>query len=412
MNVEHSVEERWIYLPKPDAQRRSEPGVLFLSDKLEKEEDELMTKLSFEYRTSYNRSLVDFLFDDGAIPSGNPGAPEYIINYVWMSCQTSEERIDVMRRLIKKIQLFKKRMTSTTKGEGDDDLDSFPENAQYLCIPHIHRGRLSLNRSRQRGQDSNANTLSPSRGESLQQSKDQILEEAKQRRLALKKQHFEIKNRTLNSKARRIGVLQSVHNLEQKQRSSNRAGRESVSTMPHQQGTVNELMKSNLMLPSQSKGGSFVMLGNHSRQNSLRKLPSIVLPSVNTSVLGVSLQPSQQKATVFDKYFLDLKQRLFSMVKEQKRTKHLKVGLTSGGLDLLCSQMNTANKVNKLSPLLWQSSEKGIAIREDGAVPSRNKNELQETRFDQKMSRFIEVNLPIVYKIRSESRFSPVKVNV
>lgn len=338
------------------------PSIICIASNTDKEEEDLMTYLSYEYRVNYCANLKDMLFGQGFDDHGQGSEPGFILEQIQAACYNGQQRKELMRACLKQIKKFKEKNARLKKGHASlDDLidDDPPFNKKYRMAENSKTEKTEVD------------IFAGSHYEYY---------ERKMKRLELKKHHFRVKSQKLMQKMTALNVIQKqVHD---------------------DKATTSKSMKGSVVI---DMGASKILKTGGSSKPVQHPVSLKMIPSPNASTLE-NLTPNIG-ASEFDKYYIGMKANLKEMAKSQKRTKHMVFSSLEGGLDLMCAELSLSDKINKLSKDLWdvkRNPQKEVQIRVDALFPNSQKKSFLETRFDEKLGSFVKTNLPKAYELRKQ----------
>lgn len=354
--------------------KRDQQQVLLLPTTFDKEEEDLMTCLSYEYRQCFSSNLKDILFGSKFGDDQRASEPGYIVEKVLSTCHSSQQRKDLMRDCLRLIRKYKAAKGSSKFSDSFVDVNAVAPFEQEFNLPENKQ---------------ECSNEGPSKIDSWL-----FFFEKKKRKKELVNRHFSVKSFGQASREKYIKSVQKLVNQEKLLNSIKTIKSPGQSVIFEQRATT-------------PFGNKMELKKGLPTLNKLVSLKDIVTPESSIAKRSVSEIPMGQSP--FDKYYCEMKEKLKSMGKFQKRSRHLLLGDCDGGNSLLCAKLEMSDTINQLCAKPTINKEdigKLLSNRIEALTQSLQKDLMIETRFDRKLGSFVEANLPRVAKLKKVSKKS------
>lgn len=444
--------------PESSLNKRSGGGTRFLADEytrlpakillipytVEPDEEALLLKLSYEYRSNFSLKVKIGILGEEHPFTDNISDSSIVINKIWEVCRNSQERVQLIKHYLRVIEKIKK--------ENVAEKEVLMKKALLMKDGIIEKSKLSdsYNPDLSLKVITDAKSMSGDEKSDEQPDYPTIMfdqDERKARRLQRKRQHFEVKASNQRLKDKKINLLQNIEKIRKSGilKSPSKSSKV-IDTLTNLEMKVSNAEKQDKPLNSRVASKRSISTSKF-LSGPLRLQPDFVMnkTSANHSKLAIPPPPKLQ-GSEYDKYYFDMKEKLISMVTSQNRSKHLQFSTVEGGIALLSSQMELVQNINSLDKQLWnkdpdtgelkitlerlpnasfreslgggkvgeedQAAEvpQNTEVRKSQPLPpisNRNKKSLNslhptmfETRYDEKLRKFVAANLPITYNAR------------
>ena len=222
--------------------RKTENKILLIPGKVGGEEEELTKKLSYEYRNNFSRNLREILYGDEDVPVEESARPEFLINRIFDSCYTRQERVDMIRDCLRKIESIKIKKSVLIDNAPVDEKMSYAdvfscftnaaERSKYTekNLKRVKMNRVSMVSSLKREESHEYYSLSPDLPmEAVQPGKNESgggdeVERKRDARFQLKRQHFRTKNDAFLRREKQLAIIQSLVNMRKRSTPNNKKG--------------------------------------------------------------------------------------------------------------------------------------------------------------------------------------------
>lgn len=346
------------------AAKLDQQQIILCPTSMAKDDEMLMSRLSYEYRHNYSANLLDLLFGDDFNEADKSINPGFILEKVFEITYNAEQRKELMRESLKLIFKYKDSKKKSLNISHVIHPDTLPPFKKVYSLPETDIVR--------------------------KESEDSYIDpwmnmfEGKRRRKELKKNHFKVKSKEIQKKVKLIQALQyKISN------------------------------PSLIQTPKPIKNTSTVFNSSQVTSKSLnnRSLPHIHHSPPSLAHVTLAQTPGIKPAyahythakSSYDRYYSDMKSSLINMAAEHKRSKHLVIDVKQGGIDLICAQLSLSDNFNKINENpISKTREAQFKVKAENLMPKKQADTMLETKFDQKVGRFWDTNLPKIKKVKKE----------